>query len=242
MVTIREIIVETPQSDARVRRQARQVFQGILANQRRPLQPGAVNIGAGPVVALYMPTVLPNLIVGFIDGVDNPAMSVIEVGTIPRRYGYCIHYPFETGFAAQDLRAAHVEAQRLVRDGEVTTAMLISAMREHPMTTFVHEFTHYMDWSNHLPSTMTLSPAYQQAFQQGNDGSAYWNDPLERNAYYAAVLSKLDARAPEFFQVPFATFWQRAQTLFLPDFLNGLNQASRQRLISRLYQDWLSRR
>lgn len=232
---IPEIIGESPQSDRLMRNTARRVISHIMkATSLEVAVIQHVNKAGIPhfYPLAYTPTIYPNMVVGLLTD-SSGAANLVDLSrnesTLPDSVAYVIGYPVRREYRYPE--AASFDVMLKIAEQYKPSIHLLQAKLEN-IPTFVHEFTHYWDMSR---AAARLPPT-----SAGKDLAKYFNNPLERNAYFQEAMAKID-KDTRAFRLPFEAFLRTAMRKFDQDFLVNLTEASRRRLLSRLYVVWQSK-
>jgi hypothetical protein len=229
-----EIMIETPQDERSMRNAARKLVKEIVFKDHDFLDHAVVkNVNKSgterfyPVA--YTATSYPNLVVGIMADLSNAALIQLSRNetTFANGVSYLIAFGIRREYRYPD--EPSFESMMDIAKRYMPNYHFLKASVTNPPTTFIHEFAHYWDYSH---AGVDISPT-----NAGKDLETYFNNPLERNAYFQEMMAQID-KNPKWFKLPFTQFQQKVFKLLDKDFLRNLKQDGRQRLISRLYSAW----
>lgn len=233
-----EVITESPHSDRLMRQAAIRLYNSLFNQRHRPLFRAAID---DAIPMLYVPTIYPDLAIGLIPNLEYPALIEITKSTLPDKIKYIIGYPVDEntrGRPISDRQALRKVVPHNRAMGKIRTVGDLIKTIGRNLETFVHEFTHYHDShrAGHIPPHNYDSEGILKGSLE--DDKKYFNDPLERNAFFNQAIVNLDRARPEYFRMPFRNWVARMIKTFRPDFIEALEPQAKRRIVNRLYQIW----
>lgn len=215
-----------------MRNAARKLAKEIITKDRDLEFAVVKNINKSGIERLYpvayTPTPYPDLVVGVMADLSSAALVQLSrnESTFSDQVAYLIVFPVRRSYRYPD--APSFENMMDIARDHLPNKYFLKACVTHS-TTFIHEFAHYWDYSH---AGVDLPPTHA-----GKDVGTYFNNPLERNAYFQEMMARID-KNPRWYKLPFGDFQRKVFKLFDKDFLSNLAPENRQRIISRLYAAW----